>query len=80
MLTAVDQSGAASDGGLLRGDLIVAFDGVPVTGVDDLIRLLKADRIGRPAAVEVLRLGRLRRFDLTPSERPARRSRAKAQR
>ena len=75
VVTAVDQTGAASVGGMLRGDVVVSFDGEPVTGVDDLIRLLTADRIGQVATVEVLRLGRLRRFDVTPSERPARRPR-----
>jgi hypothetical protein len=42
-----------------------------VTGVDDLIRLLNGDRIGRPIAIDVLRRGSLRRFDVTPLERPA---------
>ena len=36
-----------------------------------LIRLLGGERIGRTLAVDVLRLGRLRRFEITPSERPA---------
>jgi S1-C subfamily serine protease len=69
MLTSVDQSGPASAGGLMRGDLVVTLDGQPVTGVDDLIRLLNADRIGRTIAVDVIRLGRLRKFEMTPVER-----------
>jgi S1-C subfamily serine protease len=69
MLTSVDQSGPASAGGLMRGDLVVALAGQSVTGVDDLVRLLNADRIDRTVAVEVIRLGKLRRFDLTPVER-----------
>jgi S1-C subfamily serine protease len=52
-------------------DTIVRADGVPVTGVDDLIRLLNGDRIGRPIVIDVLRRGTLRRFDVTPLERPA---------
>ena len=70
MLSSVEQSGPASAGGLMRHDLIVALDGQPVTGVGDLIRLLNADRIGRTVTADVLRLGRLRRFELTPTERP----------
>ena len=31
--------------------MIVALDGEPVTGVDDLIRLLIAERIGREVAI-----------------------------
>jgi hypothetical protein len=29
---------------------VVAVDGLPVRGIDDLLRLLTADRIGRAAA------------------------------
>ncbi len=69
MLGSVAPSGPASAGGLLRQDLVVALDGRPVTGVDDLIRLLDADRIGRTVTVDVLRLGRARSFVVTPGER-----------
>ena len=70
MLSSVDPNGPASAGGLLRHDLIVALDSVPVSGVDDLIRLLSAERIGRAVQVDVLRLGRPRTFEVTPTERP----------
>jgi len=55
-------------------DTIVRADGIAVTGVDDLIRLLNGDRIGRTVAIDVLRRGSLRRFDVTPLERPAARA------
>jgi S1-C subfamily serine protease len=58
----------------MRGDLVVTLDGQSVTGVDDLIRLLNADRIGRTIAVDVIRLGRMRRFDLAPAERKSTRA------
>jgi S1-C subfamily serine protease len=71
ILMALDQDGPASRAGLLSHDMVVRLDGEPVTGVDDLIRLLDHTRIGREIAVEVLRLGRLRTFTLTPKERTA---------
>jgi S1-C subfamily serine protease len=71
MLTGVEQSGPASQAGLLSGDLVVRLDGEPVTGIDDLIRLLDRNRINKRVTVDVLRLGRLRSFELTPSERVA---------
>jgi S1-C subfamily serine protease len=74
LLTALDQDGPASRAGLLNGDVVVAVDGTPVTGVDDLIRLLTADLIGRAVTLDVLRLGRPRRFAVTPSERPRRKA------
>ena len=42
-----------------------------ITGVDDLIRLLNGERIGREIAVDVLRRGQLRTFKVTPLERRA---------
>ena len=69
MLTAVDQSGPASQAGLLSHDLVVRLDGEPVTGIDDMIRLLDRNRIGKRVTVDVLRLGRLRSFEMTPTER-----------
>jgi len=69
-LTAVEPGGAAASAGLLTHDVIVRLDGESVTGVDDLVRLLDRDRIGRAVRVEVLRLGRLRAFDVAPTERP----------
>jgi S1-C subfamily serine protease len=69
MITAVDPSSAAAAAGLLSGDMIIALDSVAVTGADDLVRTLTGERIGRPVMVEVLRLGKRRRFALTPQER-----------
>src|SRR4051812_1241772 len=61
----------AARAGLELGDVVVALDGAPVKGVDDLIRLLTAERIGREVAVTVLRQGSLRSVRLTPERRPA---------
>ena len=45
-------------------DIVVRLDGEPVTGVDDLIRLLNGERIGRAVTVDVLRRGQLRSFEV----------------
>jgi len=68
-IVAVEPNGPAGNAGLMSHDLVVALDGEPVTGVDDLIRLLDRNRIGRKVSIDVLRLGRLRSFDVTPTER-----------
>jgi S1-C subfamily serine protease len=69
LLIGLEQDGPASRAGLLSGDVVVQLDGKPVSGVDDLIRLLDRDRINRIVEVEVLRLGRVRAFNVTPIER-----------
>jgi S1-C subfamily serine protease len=72
MITAAEPAAPAAAAGLMSHDIIVRLDGRPVTGVDDLIRLLNAERIDRAVTVEALRLGHLREFALRPVERRAR--------
>jgi serine protease Do len=63
----IDGSPAARAG--IRGeDLIVGVDGRPVHGVDDLQRLMTADRIGVRSAVEIVRDGVERTVELVPRE------------
>ncbi|HEY0438554.1 MAG TPA: trypsin-like peptidase domain-containing protein [Xanthobacteraceae bacterium] len=72
MLTAVEQGGPADRAGLLSHDLVVRLDGEPVTGVDDLVRLLDRNRIGKALRIDVLRLGKPRSFEVVPLERAER--------
>ena len=41
--------------GLREGDVIVAFDGHPVSGIDDLHKLLTEEQIGKKSTVTVIR-------------------------
>ncbi len=71
LIASLDQTGPAARAGLAVGDMIVSADGVRITGVDDLIRILGADRIERGLAVEVVRAGTKHAFTLVPVERVA---------
>jgi S1-C subfamily serine protease len=51
----VEEHSPAAVGGVQEGDLMLSFAGQKVKDIDALHRLLTADRIGKPAAVEVLR-------------------------
>jgi S1-C subfamily serine protease len=73
-ITALEPNGPAAAAGLMSLDTIIRADGEPVTGVDDLIRLLNSERIGRTITIDVLRRGSLRTFELQPLERPATRT------
>jgi S1-C subfamily serine protease len=70
MITALEPNGPAALAGLMTLDIIVRADGASVNGVDDLIRLLNGERIGRNVTIDVLRRGSLRTFELKPLERP----------
>ena len=69
LLAQIEPEGPASRAGLLPGDVVIKLDGVAIHGVDDLIRVLDRDRIGRTLKMDVLRLGRLREIDIHPVER-----------
>jgi len=58
----------AASAGLHAEDLIVAVDGTPVRGVDDLLRLMTEERIGVACALEVVRNGVARTVSLVPRE------------
>ena len=60
----------AHGAGLRAEDLIVEVDGSPVTGVEDLQRLMVADRIGATVSVTLLRGARTLTLELVPVELP----------
>jgi len=68
-LTTIEQKGPAAEAGLLTGDILLAVDGAPVTGADDLVRLLDAEKIGRTIPLDVLRRSERRRFWVALRER-----------
>lgn len=65
-LRSVEPGGPAARAGLREGDIIAAMDGRPVTGVDDLVRMLDAERIGRETMCTVLRRTGVSRIAVTP--------------
>jgi len=69
LVVSVEPNSPATSGGLRDGDVVLAFAGEPVTGIDDLHRLLTDERIGTPAAVSILRFARRRQLTIVPSEK-----------
>jgi S1-C subfamily serine protease len=62
VVSAVEQGSPADHAGLLTGDILLAVDGVPITGADDLVRALDAEMIDRTIPFDVLRRSDRRRF------------------
>ncbi len=65
----VEAGTPAALAGIAAGDLVLAVDGHAVTGVDDLLRLLDGNRIGRSVALTLVRGGRLTTAEITPAAR-----------
>lgn len=66
----IEPDSPAGEARIRQGDVIIGLDGTPIAGIDDLHRVLTDDRIGREAALELLR-GRAR---LTVAVRPGSRT------
>jgi S1-C subfamily serine protease len=67
-VVSIEPRSPAAVAGVREGDVIVAFDGVPVSGLDELHRQLTDDRIGRAAVLSVLREAQLRHLSVVPAE------------
>jgi len=64
----VVEASPAAQAGLRAEDLIVAVDGRPVEGVDELHRLMAGELIGRPLQVTAVRGDRTLELELVPGE------------
>ncbi|MGH2581989.1 MAG: S1C family serine protease [Anaerolineales bacterium] len=68
LIMGVEGGSPAKVAGLIVGDIIVGFNGQPVSDHDELLGLLQGDVVGKPAAVEVLRGGKQQIVQVTIAE------------
>jgi S1-C subfamily serine protease len=68
LIVAVEDHGPAERAGLEEGDVIVAFNGRPIAGLDDLHRLLTEEQVGQRANLEVLRRDSIVTLEIVPEE------------
>jgi S1-C subfamily serine protease len=69
-VVSVEAGSPAAAAGLRDGDVVLAFAGQPVTGIDDLHRHLTDDRIGTAATLTILRSAQRRQLTIVPTEKP----------
>jgi S1-C subfamily serine protease len=70
LVMSVETDSPAEKAGLTLGDVLVGLDGSAVTGIDDVLRHLSADRIGKPVKASIIRGGALADALITVGERP----------
>ena len=68
VVISVTNGSPAQKAGLREGDVIVALDGKPVAGVDDLHRLLTDARVGVSSSLTVLRWTEMLELKVIPEE------------
>ncbi|GAB4431988.1 MAG: trypsin-like peptidase domain-containing protein [Chloroflexi bacterium OHK40] len=69
LVVRVEPGSPAEQGGLLLGDVLVAFAGQAITDTDELQALLTGDRVGATVPVQVLRGGALASLQVTVGQR-----------
>jgi S1-C subfamily serine protease len=73
VVAGIEPGSPAELAGIAAGDIIIALDGIPISGADDLIRVLGGDKIDRRVPLELLRRGERQLSTITPTQRAQRR-------
>jgi S1-C subfamily serine protease len=68
-ISSLEPDSPAGKAGLQPGNIVLALDGEPVTGADDLVRLLSADRIGVATTFTVIVGAERKQVAVVPAER-----------
>jgi S1-C subfamily serine protease len=69
MALQIEPKSPAADSGLLEHDVVVSFDGRPIEHIDQLLRLLTEERVGKACEVTVIRNLEKLTLTITPSTR-----------
>lgn len=70
LVAGVEKNSPAEKGGLDTGDVILKFDGKPISTSSDLPRVVGATKPGKEVPVEILRRGSTRVLNITVGEMP----------
>lgn len=68
-VVSMDDKSPARAAGVREGDIIVAFAGETVEGIDELHRLLNEERVGKSETLTVIRGTEIKEFGIIPLER-----------
>lgn len=68
MVTTIADDSPAKKAGIAEGDIIIAFNNSPVSGIDDLHKLLIDKQVGTETIIKVLRRTEIITLDIIPDE------------
>lgn len=72
LVATIEPDSPASRSQLREGDVVIALDGQPVSGIDQLHRLLTEERIGKATTLTIMRRTEKLDVAVTPAESPRR--------
>ena len=67
LVLSIEKDSPAERAGVAEGDIVIGFESEPVRGIDDLHRLLTAERIGAACRLDVLRRGGRIELEVVPT-------------
>jgi S1-C subfamily serine protease len=68
LVLSMEEDSPAKRAGLSEGDIIVGFDGKPITGIDDLHKMLTDEKVGVRTELTILRRSEKLTFPIVPGE------------
>ena len=71
LVVSIEEYSPAQRAGLLEGDVIIGYDGQPISGIDDLHRLLTEKQIGLRSRLTIIRRSEKMILDIVPEESKA---------
>ncbi|OFW60391.1 MAG: serine protease [Candidatus Solincola sediminis] len=71
LVISIESDSPAMRAGLKEGDIVVAFNGRPISGVDDLHKMLTEERISTKSTLTVIKRADKREVTIVPEERKA---------
>jgi S1-C subfamily serine protease len=69
LITNMERNSPAQKAGLGEGDIIIGFDDLPVSGIDDLHKLLTDIQVGKESSIKILRRTEIIDLEIIPAER-----------
>jgi S1-C subfamily serine protease len=68
LVVSIEENSPAKRAGLSEGDIIIGFDGQPVSGIDDLHKLLTEEKVGVKTTLTVIRHTEKLNLPIIPEE------------
>lgn len=72
LVISIENNSPAQRAGLLEGDVVVGFQGKPITSIDDLHRVLTPEQVGVRSPLTIVRRSEKLLIDIVPEESKAR--------